>query len=41
MNPEQSAAGDTGNGEMVPAATGDPSLSLNPKKLAGSANCLN
>jgi len=38
---EQKANGEPGNTGNLPVPAGDPALSLNPKKLAGSANCLN
>ncbi len=41
MSPEQQATGDSGNGEMIPLTSADPSLSLSAKKLAGSGKCLN
>lgn len=39
--PEQQANGESGYAETLPALAGDPALSLSPKKLAGSVNCLN
>jgi len=38
---EQKANGEPGNTGNLPVPAGDPALSLNPKKLAGSVNCLN
>jgi len=41
MSPEQRQTGASGSTEMLPVRSGDPSLSLRAKKLAGSVNCLN
>jgi hypothetical protein len=41
MSPEQPSTGDAASTKIVPAPGGDPSLSLDPKKLAGSVKCLN
>lgn len=41
MNAEQAATEDTRPEDQMPIVTGDPSLSLSAKKLAGSTKCLN
>ncbi len=41
MNSEQQAANTPGQGEQLPVAAADKSLTLAPGKLAGSARCLN
>lgn len=41
MGAQHSTANETGHGDQSLVTTGDQSLSLNPKKLAGSEKCLN
>jgi len=41
MNVEQATTGDNHPADKMPVVTGDPSLSLSAKKLAGSSKCLN